>query len=50
MEADLRSMPDGDPDAPKKFRRRVKELLGVLAPVAEIIGGVAALQAILAHL
>ena len=35
---------------PKGFRLRVKALIGVLAPVAEIIGGVAALQAILQHL
>lgn len=35
---------------PKGFRIRVKALIGVLAPVAEIIGGVAALQAIAQHL
>jgi hypothetical protein len=32
------------------LRQRVKGLIGVLAPVAEIIGGVAALQAIVTHL
>jgi hypothetical protein len=35
---------------PKSFRLRIKALIGVLAPVAEIIGGVAALQTILQHL
>ena len=35
---------------PKGFRWRVRALLGVLAPVAEVIGGVAALEAILSHL
>jgi hypothetical protein len=35
---------------PKGFRLRVKGLIGILAPVAEIIGGVAALQTILQHL
>ena len=35
---------------PGNLRRRVKELIGVLAPVAEVIGGVAALQEIVTHL
>jgi hypothetical protein len=34
----------------RSFRRRVRELIGVLAPVAEVIGGVAALEAIARHL
>jgi hypothetical protein len=34
----------------RSFRRRVRELIGVLAPVAEVIGGVAALEAIVQHL
>ena len=41
---------EGGASAPRNFRRRVKELIGALAPVAEIIGGVAALEAILQHL
>jgi hypothetical protein len=32
------------------MRLRVKSLIGILAPVAEIIGGVAALEAIWPHL
>jgi hypothetical protein len=35
---------------PAGFRLRVKALIGVLAPVAEIVGGFAALQTILQHL
>ena len=50
MEADLPGLSASGPDAPRKIRRRVRELLGVLAPVAEIIGGVAALEQILPHL
>ena len=34
----------------KRLRMRVKGLIGVLLPVADIIGGVAALQAICQHL
>lgn len=49
LETDLPRMGDG-PDTSKRLRQRVKELLGVLAPVADIIGGVAALQGILQHL
>lgn len=37
----------GAVDSPRKLKRRIRELIGVLAPVAEIIGGVAALEAIL---
>jgi hypothetical protein len=37
-------------DSQRKLKRRIRELIGVLAPVAEIIGGVAALEAIVQHL
>ncbi len=50
LEAEFLGAQDSSPGDPKGFRRRVKELIGVLAPVAEIVGGVAALQAILLHL
>ena len=38
------------PEARRSMRLRVKSLIGILAPVAEIIGGVAALEAIWPHL
>ncbi len=41
---------DGGKADPKGFRWRVKALINVLEPVAGIIGGVAALEAILQHL
>jgi hypothetical protein len=43
----------GPPPGPEKqatLRRRVKALLGVLLPVAEMIGGIAGFQDILHHL
>jgi hypothetical protein len=46
----LPDMEKGSADSQRKLRRRIRELIGVLAPVAEIIGGVAALEAILQHL
>jgi hypothetical protein len=49
LQTDLPRMGD-EPGTSKRLRQRVKELLGALAPVAEIIGGVAALQGILQHL
>ena len=38
------------PEARRSIRLRVKGLIGILAPVAEIIGGVAGLEAIWPHL
>jgi hypothetical protein len=38
------------PEARRSIRLRIKGLIGILAPVAEIIGGVAALEAIWPHL
>lgn len=46
----LPDMDEDDPNSRKTFRRRIRALIGVLAPVAEIIGGVAALEAIVQHL
>ncbi len=40
----------GNSAAPQSMRLRIKGLIGILAPVAEIIGGVAALEAIVQHL
>lgn len=40
----------GSSAAPQSMRLRIKGLIGILAPVAEIIGGVAALEAIVQHL
>jgi len=39
-----------NPEARRSIRLRVKGLIGILAPVAEIIGSVAALEAICQHL
>jgi hypothetical protein len=50
LQTEVADAQDSGEADPKGFRRRVKELIGVLAPVAEIVGGVAALQAILQHL
>ena len=38
------------PEARRSIRLRIKGLIGILAPVAEIIGGVAALEVIWPHL
>ena len=38
------------PEARRSMRLRIKGLIGILAPVAEIIGSVAALEAICQHL
>jgi hypothetical protein len=42
--------PDPDLGGLKRLRLRVKGLIGVLAPVAEVIGGVAAFEEIWRHL
>jgi hypothetical protein len=45
------SAADGtSPEARRSIRLRVKGLIGILVPVAEIIGGVAGLEAIWPHL
>ena len=41
---------NASPEARRGMRLRVKGLIGILAPVAEIVGGVAALEAICQHL
>ena len=50
LETDLASAADSGEVDPKGFRWRIRALILVLAPVAEIIGGVAALQRILQYL
>lgn len=42
--------PDPAPDRLKRLRLQVRGLIAVLAPVAEVIGGVAAFEEILRHL
>lgn len=42
--------PDPDQRGLRSLRKRVRQLIGVLAPVAEVIGGVAALEEICRHL
>jgi hypothetical protein len=49
-ENELTSTETRSPEARRSMRLRVKSLIGILAPVAEIIGGVAALEAIWPHL
>lgn len=49
-EREIAGSPDRGQDARRTMRLRIKGLIGILAPVAEIIGGVAALETILAHL
>jgi len=47
---ELAAGPPPGPENQEKLRRRVKALLGVLLPVAEMIGGIAGFQDILHHL
>jgi len=47
---DLPSLRKTDQDTRRTLRARVRALIDLLAPVAEIIGGVAALEVILQHL
>jgi hypothetical protein len=50
LKDDLPGLRKNDPDTRRRLKQRVKALIGMLAPVAEIVGGVAALQAICQHL
>lgn len=47
---DLPDLRQSGADGPKNLRQRIKALMGVLTPVAGLIGGVAALQSICQHL
>jgi hypothetical protein len=47
---ELAAGPPPDQESQTMLRRRVKALLGVLLPVAEMIGGIAGFQDILHHL
>jgi hypothetical protein len=49
MQRILPDMEKGGANSPKKIKRRIRELIGVLGPVTEIIGGVAGLEAIWQH-
>jgi hypothetical protein len=49
-EREIPRMEKQGPEARRSMRLRIKGLVGILAPVAEIIGGVAALEAICQHL
>ncbi|HEV2933509.1 MAG TPA: hypothetical protein VGY96_10280, partial [Streptosporangiaceae bacterium] len=49
-QAEASAADSASPEARRSMRLRVKSLIGILAPVAEIIGGVAALEAIWPHL
>jgi Family of unknown function (DUF5955) len=42
--------PDPDQGGLRRLRKRIRQLIGVLAPVAEVVGGVAALEEICRHL
>lgn len=50
LEAVLDESQEGSEAYRRSLRLRVKRLIGILAPVAEIIGGVAALEAVAQHL
>jgi hypothetical protein len=50
LEGELAQDPDPRPDGLKRLRARIKGLIAVLAPVAEIIGGVAAFEEIVRRL
>jgi hypothetical protein len=49
-EGEVAHRQDGSQAEGRSMRLRIKGLIGILAPVAEIIGGVAALEAICQHL
>jgi hypothetical protein len=50
LERELPELRKSGADAPKKLRQRIKALVGVLLPVAGLIGGVADLESIIQHL
>jgi len=50
LERELPDLRQSGADAHKKLRQRIKALVGVLTPVAGLIGGVADLQSIIQHL
>lgn len=50
LSRDLPDLRQGGPDGRKNLRQRIKALIGVLTPVAGLIGGAAALQSLCQHL
>jgi len=50
LQGELAQDPDPGPEGLKRLRVRIKGLIAVLAPVAELVGGVAAFEEILRRL
>jgi hypothetical protein len=50
LSRDLPELRQSGADGPRNLRQRIKALMGVLTPVAGLIGGVAALESIWQHL
>jgi hypothetical protein len=50
LSRDLPDLRQSGADGPRNLRQRIKALMGVLTPVAGLIGGVAALESIWQHL
>jgi hypothetical protein len=50
LQGEIDEDPDPAPDRLKRLRLQLRGLIAVLAPVAEVIGGVAAFEEILRHL
>jgi hypothetical protein len=50
LQDEIAEDPDPAPDRLKRLRLQLRGLIAVLAPVAELIGGVAAFEEILRHL
>lgn len=50
LQDELARNPDPDPGGLRRLRVRVRQVMGVLTPVAGIIGGVAAFEEICQHL
>ena len=50
LQAEVAQDPDPDERGRRRLRKRVRQVIGVLTPVAEVIGAVAALEEIWKHL
>jgi hypothetical protein len=50
LSRDLPDLKQSGADGPKNLRQRIRALIGMLTPVAGLIGGVAALESIWQHL
>lgn len=49
LQRDLPGLQQSGPDALAKLKKRVQQVFGFLVPVAEIVGGLAGLEAIIQH-